>query len=163
MSEYAIFYDWAHPRAGVPTILLVALGVTVTAAVLYSAWTDIRSMLIMNYVTLPLIAGGLTAAPFLWEDWATHLIIAGVFGTMLFGFAFVKMRGSYMFGMGDAKLYLAAALILGLGFIPCLLISCITSLAHAAIIQRSMHGKLIMGPHIAFAIIVMLIVGAVAG
>jgi len=159
VSQYAIFYDWAQPRPGIPAILLIILGVIVAAAFAYCAWTDIRSTLIMNYVTYPLILGSLIAAPLLWEDWTSHLIIAGVFGVLFLGLAYMKIGGNYMFGMGDTKLYTAAALILGLGFIPCMLISCLTSMLHASALRR-MHGKLIMGPHIALGTIIMLAVGA---
>lgn len=85
------------------------------------AWTDARTMLLPDALTLPFLLLGLGAT--LWltpEDIAGHALAAaiGVTAFVLVAGAYRRLRGIPGLGLGDAKLLGVAGAWLGLGALP---------------------------------------------
>ena len=115
------------------------------------AVTDLKSLRIPDYLSLPLVIAGLCLA---WFDGhmvaADHLIGAGVgFLTMaVFGQAYFRLRGHEGLGLGDAKLFAAAGAWLGWQGLPLvLLVASVGGLAWAVVTRQK--GELAFGPWLA--------------
>lgn len=85
------------------------------------AWIDVRSMMLPDVLTVPLLAAGLIFAT--WRDpeaAAGHAIAAGAGYLGLRGVAFVyrRLRGRDGLGRGDAKLLAATGAWVGLDLLP---------------------------------------------
>lgn len=85
------------------------------------AWTDMRTMLLPDALTLPLLLLGLGAT--LWlspEDIADHALAAaiGVTAFVLIAATYHRLRGIAGLGQGDAKLLGVAGAWLGIGALP---------------------------------------------
>jgi Flp pilus assembly protein protease CpaA len=161
VDVYKPLYFWLHPAASVSDWLIIALMALVVVASIVCAVTDLRSMIIPNVITYPLIAIFLIAAPFLWQDWITHLVAGATCAILFGGAAFIKIRGQYAMGMGDVKLYTVAGLVLGLGALPCVVVASLTGAVLGIAVLRSgaLNKQIPHGPHIAFGIVLMVAVG----
>lgn len=101
------------------------------------AWTDARTMLLPDALTLPLLLLGLGAT--LWltpEDIADHALAAaiGVSAFALISRAYQRLRGQPGLGLGDAKLLGVAGAWLGLGALShVVLLSALLGLAWAGL------------------------------
>jgi len=156
MSIYSPLYHWMHIKHGTPDWVAFAFMGLLAIAALYCAWVDLEKMIIPNKVTYPLLVLFLIAAPFLWQDWSTHLVTGAVVGILLFLLSSIKIRGQYAMGMGDVKLYAVSALAFGLGILPCIIIATLAgSVAGIFIaIKEGRNAQVPHGPHIALAILV---------
>lgn len=154
MSTYA---DWALPYDAVPTILLAVLSLALAVTLIWLARKDLQEMILPNVVTYPLIVVGAVSCPLLWEDWALHLVMGLIGGGFFYVLAFVKMRGAYVMGMGDAKLYMALAFIFGIAFMPLVVLSQIIGLLVALTMRAKLGNKIPHGPHICVAALIMLL------
>lgn len=123
MSVYEPLYFWLQPNPSVPDWVIILFLGLFCAASIACAVVDARSMIIPNLIVYPMILISLIAAPFLWENWVTHLIAGAVCAVFFTAAAFIKIRGQYAMGMGDAKLYTASGLALGVGALPCVIIA----------------------------------------
>lgn len=160
MNIYQPLYFWLHPA--VPEWLMLSLLAVVVVLVVICSIIDIRSMIIPNFITYPLGAVLLVAAPFLWNDWGAHLLAGLICAVIFFALSFVTIRGQYAMGVGDAKLYAIAGLLLGLGVLPGIIIATLSGTIIGLIqLRGQLDRHLPHGPHIAFGIIVMIIVGIV--
>lgn len=89
---------------------LLILHTTVVVVVAIAAWTDWRTGLIPNWLTLPCIAGALIA----------HLVLGGPWGILLSGIGLLVSAATPLFlfwrdamGGGDVKLFAAIGALLG--------------------------------------------------
>lgn len=160
MSVYEPLYFWMQPNPGVPSWVVILFMAAVIMASIACGVIDFKSMIIPNLITYPMILISLVAAPLLWENWQLH-IIAGVLCALVFVSAsFIKIRGQYAMGMGDAKLYTAAGFILGAGALPCIIIATLSgTIAGIVQLRGQLDRHLPHGPHIALGIIVMSLLG----
>jgi prepilin signal peptidase PulO-like enzyme (type II secretory pathway) len=155
---YEPLYFWLHPSA--PQWVIILVLATVAAATIACAVIDLKSMIIPNVITYPLLLGLLLGAPFLWQDWVTHLVAGLVCAAVFVSASFLKIRGQYAMGMGDAKLYTVAGLLLGLGALPCVIIATLSGTIIGLIqLRGAVDRHLPHGPHIALGILVMIVVG----
>lgn len=123
MSVYEPLYFWLQPNPSIPGWVIILFLSLFCAAAIACAVIDARSMIIPNAIVYPMILVSLVTMPFLWENWVTHLIAGVVCAVFFTAAAFIKIRGQYAMGMGDAKLYTASGLALGLGALPCVIIA----------------------------------------
>jgi leader peptidase (prepilin peptidase)/N-methyltransferase len=99
------------------------------------AWIDLRTMILPDVLTLPLLAFGLAATGISMPDaLPDHLLAAGLGSLSLAAVAwgYRRFRGRDGLGMGDAKLLAAIGAFLGLNLLPlALLLAACTGLAAA--------------------------------
>jgi leader peptidase (prepilin peptidase)/N-methyltransferase len=123
---------WAAVAADGPDIWLACLlGWTLLTA----AWIDLRTMILPDVLTLPLLLAGLAVTAALSPGLvADHALAAALGYLLLFGTAraYRRLRGRDGLGLGDAKLLAALGAWLGLSSLPIILVlaSC-TGLAAA--------------------------------
>lgn len=147
------------------------LGVGLGWALLWLAIIDVRSLLLPDKITLPLIVAGLAAGyalhPALFLD---HLIgaTAGYLALWSVGFVYKALRGHSGLGLGDAKLFAAAGAWLTWQGLPTVLaIASFAGLA-MALIARSMDGRaapdkqMPFGPPLALGIWLVWLYGPIA-
>ena len=112
---------------------------------------DLKTMLLPDRLTLPLLAAGLLAAAMLApERWSEHAIGAAIGFSSLAALAvlYEKARGRTGLGGGDAKLFGAIGAWVGVMGLPsALLIAGLAGLAHALVSGR---GRLSAGARIPF-------------
>jgi leader peptidase (prepilin peptidase)/N-methyltransferase len=112
---------------------------------------DLKSMLLPDRITLPLLAAGLASAALLApERWSSHALGAAIgFGSLAaLAMLYEKARGRTGLGGGDAKLFAAIGAWIGWAGLPsALLIAGIAGIAHAFIQGR---GRLSGGERIPF-------------
>lgn len=89
------------------------------------AWIDVRTMLLPDSLTLPLLLAGLAATA--WRDPANlsaHVLGAAFGYALLFAVAYLyqALRGREGLGLGDAKLLAALGAWLGLAALPAILL-----------------------------------------
>lgn len=100
------------------------------------AWIDLRTMLLPDVLTLPLLAIGLTVTGAARPDaLADHMLAAalGYLSLSAVAWSYRRLRGRDGLGMGDAKLLGAIGAWLGLGELPfALLLAACAGLAAAA-------------------------------
>lgn len=162
MSVYEPLYFWLHPSDNMPDWLMIAVLAVVCGLVIACAVIDIRSMIIPNAITYPLAGVLALGAPFLWSDWVAHLAAGAICAVLFFALSFIKIRGQYAMGVGDAKLYAVAGLLLGLGVLPCIIIATLSGTVLGLIqLRGQLDRHLPHGPHIALGIVAMVIVGVV--
>lgn len=96
-------------RDGANTTALVVLLAIYLVGLIIASFTDLfRGRQTPNWFTHSTVLIGLVAAPLVFENWATHYIIAAsVGGVFLLGWWFAGI------GMGDVKLYTGMALLFG--------------------------------------------------
>jgi len=98
------------------------------------AWIDLRTMMLPDVLTLPLLAAGLAATELIDPDsFASHGIAAavGYFSLLAVAWSYRRLRGRDGIGLGDAKLLGAIGAWLGLALLPItlLLAACLGLLA----------------------------------
>lgn len=146
---------------------VLAFTLVLGAALLAIAVWDARTMRIPDFLSLPLIVVGFAAA---WTVGALpltdHLIGAGAGYTALALLALLyrRVRGRDGLGLGDAKLMAAAGAWLGWLALPSvLLVASFTGLGHAlvrAVLRRGDGAPALpFGPHIAFAFLLVWLLG----
>lgn len=162
MSVYEPLYFWLHPSPSMPDWLVLLVLAAVCGLVIACAVIDIRSMIIPNAITYPLLGVLLFAAPLLWEDWVAHVAAGFICALLFFCLSFVKIRGQYAMGVGDAKLYAVAGLLLGLGVLPCIIIATLSGTIIGIVqLRGQLDRHLPHGPHIALGIVSMVVVGVI--
>lgn len=151
-----------------PLPLLATLALA--AALLAIAVWDARTLRIPDFLSLPLVAAGLAAA------WAVsrlplldHLIgaVCGYLILFLVAFLYRRVRGREGLGLGDAKLLAAGGAWLGWAALPSVVLAAsFTGLGHALVLVALKRGQgrreLPFGPHIAFAILLIWLIGPFA-
>jgi leader peptidase (prepilin peptidase)/N-methyltransferase len=101
---------------------------------LTAGWIDMRTMLLPDVLTLPLLVAGLAATAVVNPDALLDHALAAVLGyLLLFGtaWAYRRLRGRDGIGAGDAKLLAALGAWLGIGSLPVVLLlaSCLGLIA----------------------------------
>jgi leader peptidase (prepilin peptidase) / N-methyltransferase len=89
------------------------------------AWIDLRTMLLPDVLTLPLLAAGLLATAIVWPDMLADRALAAAFGYLslaALAWGWRRFRGRDGLGMGDAKLLAAIGAWVGLGDLPFVLL-----------------------------------------
>jgi len=89
------------------------------------AWIDLRTMILPDVLTLPLLAFGLAATWITTPDWLVDNLLAaalGYFTLAAVAWAYRRFRGRDGLGMGDAKLLAAIGAWLGLSLLPLVLL-----------------------------------------
>jgi leader peptidase (prepilin peptidase)/N-methyltransferase len=128
-----------------------AAGLALGWSLLLLSLIDLRSMLLPDRITLPLLGAGLVAAAMLApERWYEHAAGAAIGFSSLATLALVyeKARGRTGLGGGDAKLFAAIGAWVGVMGLPsALLIAGITGIGHAFVRGR---GRLAGGDRIPF-------------
>jgi leader peptidase (prepilin peptidase)/N-methyltransferase len=177
-----------HCRAPIgwfyPAVELAALAVALGAALLSApgaivwnsvfgwtllalAWIDIRTGLLPDRLTLPLIAAGFAQAWFLRADMAASAIgaAAGYGCVWLLEIAYRRLRGREGIGLGDAKLLAAAGAWLGWEALPVTVLGA-SVLALAAVTAGMARGRAVdrnteipFGPFLALAMWVARLLG----
>ena len=113
---------WAATAAtGIELWFGCLLGWTLLAA----AWIDLRTLILPDVLTLPLLLAGLAATTVISpDDVADHALAAGLGYLLLFatGWIYRRLRGRDGLGMGDAKLLGALGAWLGLSALPAVLL-----------------------------------------
>ena len=104
--------------------MLVFFGLTLFILLLTLSIIDIKSFILPNILTLPLIVMGVLQSWFLTQAWQNSLIGAaagyGVFVALELGFK--KIRGKDGLGRGDAKLLAAGGAWCGWSSLPILIL-----------------------------------------
>nr|WP_294523094.1 A24 family peptidase [uncultured Rhodopila sp.] len=111
----------ATAAAGLALWFGCLLGWTLLAA----AWIDVRSMILPDVLTLPLLLAGLAVTAVSSPDDVTDHALAAALGyLLLFGTAWIyrRLRGRDGLGLGDAKLLAALGAWLGLSGLPLVLV-----------------------------------------
>jgi len=132
------------------------------------AWIDLRSWLLPDSLTLPLIIGGLAAAFLFNPDQLTERALGAALGylsLMAIAALYRALRGREGLGGGDAKLLAASGAWLGAAALPqVILFAALAALAAAAClrfagVRLGLHSRLPFGPFLAFATWVMWLSG----
>lgn len=116
-------------------------------------WVDVHSFRLPDTMTLPLIAAGvmLSAVTEMTEFWMS--VTGGIAGYALFwlvGTVYFRRTGVDALGLGDAKLFAASGTWLGILSLPLvLLISSVSGLLFALIMQKNLQQRLAFGPWLA--------------
>ena len=128
------------------------LDVALAAILIWAAVIDTRSMILPNYLTLPLIPAGLALA-WLQPPELTARLIGAAAGFLVFaGIALLyrKIRGRDGLGLGDAKLLAAAGAWVGWQALPSVvLIASVGGLVWALITRPSGQTRIAFGPFLA--------------
>jgi leader peptidase (prepilin peptidase) / N-methyltransferase len=131
-------------------------------------WTDLRSWLLPDVLTLPLIIAGLAVAAALDPDQLTERALGAALGYLSMAAVaalYRALRGREGLGGGDAKLLAASGAWLGAAALPqVILIAALTALAAAAClrlggIRLGIHSALPFGPFLALATWVLWLLG----
>src|SRR5438270_3264292 len=134
------------------------------------AWIDLRSWLLPDSLTLPLIIGGLAAAFLFNPDQLTERALGAALGylsLMAIAALYRALRGREGLGGGDAKLLAASGAWLGAAALPqVILLAALSALAAAACVrlagvQLGIHSALPFGPFLALATRVLWLFGSV--
>jgi leader peptidase (prepilin peptidase)/N-methyltransferase len=122
------------------------------------AWTDIRTWLLPDLLTLPLIVAGLAETAIFEPADLLDRILGAVAGYVLLrgiALAYRAVRGTHGLGGGDAKLLAAAGAWLGVSALPhVILAAALSALAAVAVLQVARYkmkaqSALMFGPFIA--------------
>lgn len=156
---YAIvFVLWAVPSKATGLTLYASLGLS--TALLLLSYIDMRTGLLLDVITLPLIAAGIGFTLLSGAVW--QLSIAGVvlgYGLVAgIGYVWRNLRGYEGIGLGDAKLLAAGGAWVGAGLLPVILliasglgiISAVTMSQSAK--KTSTRSAFPFGPHLSFGI-----------
>lgn len=135
---------------------MIAGDVFLFAMLVAVAVVDLRTLRIPDWLSLPLIGGGLLwAASAGQEPWTDHLLGAafGYASLASFGAVYFRLRGREGLGLGDAKLFSAAGAWLGWQALPLVLATAsLAGLVFAIATSRSHpNARLAFGPWIALA------------
>lgn len=98
-----------------------ALGAALATALTALALSDLRSGLLPDFITLPLLAAGLLAAWLAGRDALAEAVFGATSGYLAFvavGLIYRRLRGRDGLGLGDAKLLAAAGAWLGWRDLP---------------------------------------------
>lgn len=103
------------------------LGIFLIATLLVLAWIDLRTFLLPDPITIPLIILGVVANALGWIHWASMFdSVLGAFlgGGFLYGLNAIyrRIKGVNGIGMGDAKLLAALGAFFGWEVLPYLLL-----------------------------------------
>lgn len=149
---------WIQLRPQIPEWVVFAVLGVFAAACIYCAVVDLRERIIPNKATYPMGAASIVLAPILWENWLTHWIVGAIVLAFFFVLANVKVRGQYAMGMGDVKLYAVAGFLLGVGAIPCIVISTLVGTIEGVIVmyKRGASQHIAHGHHICIGILAMI-------
>ena len=172
----------------IPALCLLPLALALGAVLAYITWTDavsverdqdgapvrdehgrpVRRHIIPNHVTYPGILTAAALSPVLFEDPGLHLFFGLFTGVVLVGLAFVRIRGAYGFGMGDAKLYTMVGFLLGPGVLLVMMLAAalgvVVGLVQARRQQRGALGQGVPhGPQIAVAVVIVVALALTAG
>lgn len=160
------YTHWLHLRHGVGIGIPVAVLAVFVFTIAYSAWADVKTLLIPVWCIVVSIGLAAASAPLLWSDWRTHLVSGAVCALAFYSLANLKVRGKYGFGMGDAYLYTACGLMFGKGVMITILGAAILGLIGGiAIIVRGGHGrdhKIAHAPFIVAGVVLAIAAGALA-
>jgi len=150
-----------HIRPEIPHWVVWVVMAAFAAACIYCAVIDLRERIIPNRITYPMGIISIVLAPVLWSNWTTHLICGFGVGLFFFLLANFKVRGQYAMGMGDVKLYTVAGFALGLGALPCVLISTLVGSIEGIVIlvKKGTSTQIAHGHHICIGILIMLALG----
>lgn len=133
-------------------------------------WIDLRSWLLPDALTLPLIIAGLAAAILFNPDQLTDRALGAAVGylsLMAIAALYRRLRGREGLGGGDAKLLAASGAWLGAAALPqVILLAALSALAAAAGLRLAgvrlgFHSALPFGPFLAFATWVLWLAGPI--
>ena len=133
-------------------------------------WIDLRSWLLPDALTLPLIIAGLAAAILFHPDQLTDRALGAALGylsLMAIAALYRRLRGREGLGGGDAKLLAASGAWLGAAALPqVILLAALSALATAAGLRLAgvrlgFHSALPFGPFLAFATWVLWLAGPI--
>jgi leader peptidase (prepilin peptidase)/N-methyltransferase len=133
-------------------------------------WIDLRSWLLPDALTLPLIIAGLAAAILFHPDQLTDRALGAALGylsLMAIAALYRRLRGREGLGGGDAKLLAASGAWLGAAALPqVILLAALSALAAAAGLRLAgvrlgFHSALPFGPFLAFATWVLWLAGPI--
>jgi leader peptidase (prepilin peptidase)/N-methyltransferase len=133
-------------------------------------WIDLRSWLLPDALTLPLIIAGLAAAILFNPDQLTGRALGAALGylsLMAIAALYRRLRGREGLGGGDAKLLAASGAWLGAAALPqVILLAALSALAAAAGLRLAgvrlgFHSALPFGPFLAFATWVLWLAGPI--
>jgi leader peptidase (prepilin peptidase)/N-methyltransferase len=149
--------SWFYPGIELAAVGVAAWAATVTDgpalwiscalgwALLALALTDLKYYLLPDFLTLPLILGGLAAAWFLdREAFAAHVLGAAIGLSFIIALHYLyrTLRGREGIGLGDAKLFAAAGAWVGWAGLPSvMLIAAMSGLVYA-LIRRGRGGRI---------------------
>ncbi len=155
----------AGPRYGLMLVPLLTLFLSLAATSLFDA---LYLIVPDRQIVIMLIAGAVFLAPLDRADIAAHVAAAiGAWGLLtLVAFAYERLTGRVGLGAGDAKLFGAAGLWLGLEGLPSCLMAAVASALFAAAIERragapAAHEHVLpFGPHLALGFWLALVFGS---
>lgn len=149
--------------------LVVALSLGLAAGLIALGVIDIRTERLPDWLTLPLIAGGLAATWLIGlQELPWHLLaaIAGYCLILVTALIYRWFRNREGIGLGDGKLLAAAGAWLGLGALPTvLLLACLIALIQALLVsvgtgRMDPARRLPFGPALAMATWIVWLYGA---
>lgn len=125
-------------------------------ALAWTVVTDLRQMIIPDWITLPGILISALLSPVMWTSWQGHLASGVLAGVIFWGLATIKVRGQYAMGLGDVKLYAWLGFVFAQAVLPIMLLASIIGLLVAGLVgligKSSIRDKRFPhGPHIVLA------------
>jgi leader peptidase (prepilin peptidase)/N-methyltransferase len=156
---------WFYPAMEIGAVIVVIWsGLVFSGAAFWAScglgWTlltlaaaDLRSLLLPDFLTLPLIVAGLAVTWFLDRTQLTGHIIGAVVGygaIVLLRFVYEKVRHREGMGLGDAKLLAAAGAWISWPGLPSVLALAAISALLFVLLSKARHGDLKLTDRVAF-------------
>ncbi len=159
-----LLLDFLEPRPGLGWLMWAGLA-AFAAVLVFCAVHDWRTRTVPNAVTVPaiVISAAWSAAAF--GHWQAHLAAGAAMGILFGAMAMVRIRGSYGFGMGDAKLLAVCGFCLAQGSaLMCMAAALLGLAAGAAGLTGATPGRGVpFAPWIAAGSLLVLAAAAAAG
>lgn len=122
-SAYAVMF-WMSGMAATAQTLTLYASLGLGAVLLLLAYIDLRSGLLLDVLTLPLLVAGLAFVAFGEGDWRSAILGALIGYGLISGLALYwrRSRGYEGIGLGDAKLLAAGGAWVGATLLPVILL-----------------------------------------